>query len=156
MATTDRPREKPDVADKAYGGWHFARDFSNNLFGLLNTGRVFPAFGLLLVMIIGLVMWRLPDSELAPLIRDLIAWLGGSSGFPWVLVIVTNLFWVILCAEQRMLYRQEIKRLAALRSELMHGDHLTLIKKHRSSDGEQDESYFLPTLGKSGPEEPKS
>lgn len=156
MAMDDRSREKPGGADKDYGGWHFARDFFTHLFGLLNTGRVFPALGLLLVMIVGLVVWRLPDSELAPLIRDLIAWLGGSSGFAWVLVMITNLFWVILFAEQKKLYRQEIKRLAALRSELMHGDNLTLIKKHRSSDGEQHESYFLPRIHGVDQEEPKS
>lgn len=155
MATGDGRQETPGVSDKDYGGWHFARDFSNNLFGLLNTGRVFPAFGLLLVIISGITVWRLPDSELAPIIRDLIAWLGGSAGFAWGVVLLTNLFWMVLCAKQTKLYREEIKRLAALRSQLMHGENLTLIKKHRTSDGEQAESYFLPPLGKSDSEEPK-
>lgn len=155
MATGSGSQEKQGVDDKAYGGWHFARDFSTNLFGLLNTGRIFPAFGLLFVIIAGLIVWRLPDSELAPIIRDLIAWLGGSAGFAWFVVFLTNVFWLVLGAERTRLYREEIRRLAALRSQLMHGEHLTLIKKHRTSDGEQKESYFLPQMGKSDFEEPK-
>jgi hypothetical protein len=143
MASTDPLNKKQSTSDKDYGKWHFFRDVANHIFGLLNTGNIFPLFFLAVLVCMGLIVWRLPESELAPLIRDLIAWMGSETAFAWAVAIVGNLAWFHVHRAQKALYRGEIARLTDQRSQLMHGENLTLIKHHRTSDGEHAETYLM-------------
>ena len=133
---------------KAYGRWDFARDFSNGLFGLLNSGKVFPAFGLLILCIVGLVAYRLPEAELGVVARELLEVLRSSFGFAIAGLIATNLVWAWLLRRMHGIYQAEIDRLADLRAELMReknsGREFIPIKEHRTSNGTHQEKYVLP------------
>lgn len=145
--TTSKPK-KSDKSTKnkpTYGGWEFARDFSSGVFGLLNTGRVFPAFGLLILVLMGLVVWRLPETELALVVKDFLNLLRSSVALAFVLLVTSNLTWFILFRKQKRIYENEINRLADIRSNLLHlGHERVQIDDHRSSDGVQAESYIFP------------
>jgi len=143
MASTDPPNKKQGTSDKDYGKWHLFRDLANHIFGLLNTGNIFPLLFLTVLVCMGLIVWRLPESELAPLIRDLIAWMGSATALAWAVVIVSNLAWFHVHRARKELDRAEIARLTEQRSQLMHGENLKLIKVHRTSDGEHAETYLM-------------
>lgn len=130
-----------------YGGWDFARDFAGGVFGLLNNGRIFPAFGLLILSLMGLVAWRLPEAELAGLVRDFFFVLRSSFGVMLALFVGSNLMWFWLSNRQKRIYENEIGRLSEIRSRLLHkGADIVQIKDHRSSNGEQKEGYILPDV----------
>ena len=129
------------------GFWSFARDIANGVFSLLNSGKVFPAFGLLLLLIMGLVVWRLPDTELAGLVREFFALLRSSFGFAMSALVATNLGWLWLLRRQKEIYQGEIDRLSDLRSKLLLGENsndFTPLKELHTSNGAQRESYVLP------------
>ena len=143
MAKHTKASENP--ASTRYGGWDFARDFSTQFFALLNTGRIFPALLVLLALLMLLFGVRMPTEELAPLSNHLLDALSGWTGVFFLLLVVTNCGWMLVFHERDKLHQQEIKRLTDIRSQLMHGGDMTLIKEHRSSDGEQQEGYLLPS-----------
>lgn len=154
---TVRSKSRPEKPAQAYGGWDFARDFSNGLFGLFNTGRIFPAFGVLLFMIMALVLYRIPESDLAGVIEGFFSFLQSSTAMAYFLFFASNVGWLRLHKRQERLYQAEIDRMAAIRKELMHGgESKTLIQQHRSSDGEQSEGYLLPQLKMPPSKESKS
>lgn len=126
-----------------YNKWEFARDFSNNFFGLLNNGRIFVAGGLAIILLMGLVIWRLPDTDLADLSRQFLGALI-TKGFYISFLILSNVTWFWLLLRQRSIFQFEINRLSKIRSNLMHNEKKILIENHRSSDGVQKEGYLLP------------
>ena len=131
----------------SYGFWGFARDFSSGVFSLLNSGKVFPAFGLLLLVLMGFIAWRIPDTELAGLVREFFQLLRSSFGFAMSALIVTNVGWLWLIRRQREIYQSEINRLSDLRSKLLLGEKssdFTPIKELDTSNGAQRESYVMP------------
>lgn len=139
-----------------YGGWHFARDFSAGFFGLVNTGRIFPAFGLLLLAIMGLIVWRLPETDLAHVIESFFDVLRSSVALAIGLLVITNIVWFILFMKQKRIYENEINRLSDIRSELFHlGSDQVLIKNHRTSTGSQVESYIVANPGDRKPKDTK-
>lgn len=144
---TQRKKPKESEAARKYGGWDFGRDFFSGVFGLLNSGRIFPAFGVLILALMGLVVWRLPESELASLAREFFGVLRSSFGLAMSLLVASNLMWAWLFKRQKRIYENEIDRLVEIRSELLHqGSNIIPIKNHRSSDGEQIEGYILPDV----------
>ncbi len=131
----------------SYGFWGFARDFFSGVFSLLNSGKVFPAFGLLLLVIMGIVVWRLPETELAGLVREFFALLRSSFGFAMSALVATNFGWLWLLRRQKEIYQGEIDRLSDLRSKLLLGENsseFTPLKELHTSNGAQRESYVLP------------
>lgn len=134
--------------DSRYGPWDFARDFSTQLFALLNTGRIFPAILVLLALLMLLAGVRMPTDEVAPFGNHLLDVINGWTGLFLFLLLATNAGWLVLYRERGKLHEREIKRLTEIRKQLMHGENLTLIKHHRSSDGEQQEGYLLPGKGR--------
>ncbi len=139
---SSKSQKKPVVG---YGGWEFARDFSAGIFGLLNTGRIFPAFGLLLLVIFGLIVWRLPDTDLAFVIGDFFDVLRSSTALAFGLFASSNVVWLVLFRKQKRIYENEINRLSDIRRDLFHlGNDQVLIEKHRTSNGSHVESYILP------------
>lgn len=131
--------------DDSYNGWMFLRDFSSGVFSLLNSGKVFPAFGLLLLAIAGMVLWRMPESELAGLVRGLFAVIRSSTGFLFACLVVTNLGWLWLLRRTKRIYQDEIDRLSDVRKQLMLGqDRSKFLTAHTTSNGTQKESYVLP------------
>ena len=135
------------AASDTYGGWSFARDFSSGLFALLNSGKVFPAFGLLLLAIMGIIAWRIPETELGGLVRDFLFLLRSSFGFAVTALIVTNIGWAWLIRRQREIYQAEINRLSDLRSKLLLGEskgEFTPLRELHTSNGHQREAYFVP------------
>lgn len=148
--TTSKPLKKQT---EKYGGWNFARDFSAGIFGLLNTGRVFPAFGLLLLGIMGLVVWKLPESDLAHVVDGFFNVLRSSFALAFSLLVLSNIVWFILFMKQKRIYENEINRLSDIRSDLFHlGGNQVLIKNHRTSNGSPPESYILPSHNDDKPE----
>lgn len=132
----------------SYGFWTFARDFSSGVFSLLNSGKVFPAFGLLLLVIMGVVVWRLPETALAGLVGEFFALLRSSFGFAMSALVATNLGWLWLLRRQREIYQGEIDRLSDLRSRLLLGENsneFIPLKELHTSSGAQRESYVLPS-----------
>lgn len=103
-----------------------------------------------------LVLYRIPDSDLAGVIDGLFSFLQSSTALAYFLFFASNVGWLRLHKRQERLYQAEIERLAAIRKELMHGESKTLIQQHRSSDGEQSEGYLLPQIDRIPSKESKS
>lgn len=131
----------------APNGWSFATEVAKGIFGLLNTGRIIPAFGILILCIVGLAVWRLPESDLAKVSIAFFDYLSSSAGIAYTLLFSTNVGWLWLLKRQKQIYEKEMDRLADMRSKLFHlGADQVLIKNHRSSNGEQREGYILPDM----------
>ncbi len=103
-----------------------------------------------------LVLYRIPDSDLAGVIDGFFSFLQSSTALAYFLFFASNVGWLRLHKRQERLYQAEIERLAAIRKELMHGESKTLIQQHRSSDGEQSEGYLLPQIDRPPSKESKS
>lgn len=150
MSDQKKPK-KQEQGDKAAGpnGWSFAIEVTRGFFGLLNTGRIFPAFMLLIIAIMGLVAWRLPESELASVVIAFFDAMSSSSAIALTLLLASNVGWFALFNRQKRMYERELERMAEIRSKLFHlGVQQVLIKDHRSSTDEQSECYILPDLAK--------
>jgi hypothetical protein len=143
VPTRQKPKQAPPAP--AYNKWEFLRDFCNRFFDLFNSGKIYPAFGLFVLGIVTLIAFRIPDNQLPGVVGQLIEMLQGSVGLAYALLALSNVLWVWQYREQRRMYLREIDRLAAIRQELMHGTSPVLIKEHRSSTGQQQESYLMPT-----------
>lgn len=151
---TLRKTPKTTESKQQYGGWDFGRDFFNGIFGLLNSGRIYPAFGLLILVMMMLVVWRLPESELAGLVREFFGVLRSSFGFSISLFVASNVMWSWLFKRQKRIYENEIDRLVDFRKQLLHKETAIIsIKNHRSSDDEQTESYIFPDVTEKGQKE---
>jgi hypothetical protein len=139
--------------EASYNGWMCARDIAAGVFSLINNGKIYPAFCLLILMLMGMVLWRVPESELGSIITLFLKSVVGTAGIAWIFFFSSNFGWSWLLIRQRRLYQNEIDRLSHIRKELLHGRAIIerpgeldkpIISKHRSSDGEQTEGYILP------------
>lgn len=145
--TTDSGRGSTGEAPEQYNMWRFLTEFSQGFFSLINSGRVFPAFGLAILVILGIVAWRVPESDLADLIEQFFEILSGSELLLWTALIVTNGVWLYIVRRVRRQDQAEIERLTDVRSELVHGreeGELEPIERHRSSEDDQTEEYIIP------------
>lgn len=138
--------QKSKRSPSGYSGWMFARDFSKGVFSLLNTGKVYPAFGLLIIAIMGIAAWRLPPDQLATVIYDFLVTVRSSFGIVLVLFFITNAAWLWLFARQKSLYEKEIERLAKIRHDLVHNKELIMIENHRSSDEVTGKTHIFPEI----------
>jgi hypothetical protein len=129
--------------ESEYSVWRVIAIFIEGIFGLINTNKIYPAFGLMLIWLAGMIVWRLPESELAPLIRLSIETMGSTTGGMFGMLIVTNVTWTFLFRQSRSVYKCEIDRLASIRMELLQGDS-THIKQHQSSASGVKETYIVP------------
>lgn len=142
----DGDAPKAPKPSATYGGWHFARDFSSGCFSLLNSGKVYPCFGLLVLCLMGIVAWRLPDTHLAHIVQEFLDTLRSSFGLMAGAFVVSNIGWAWLHKRQRVMYGSEIERLANLRDSLMHKqDDLQKLEMRDTSTGEQKETYIVPS-----------
>lgn len=98
---------------------------------------------MMLMAILGVIVWRLPETGLAEIIKSLI----DQKGLLIFLLIVTNMGWYKLYKTMKTLYQDEINRLADIRKKLMHGTENT-IENHRSTQDDCKESYILPAPNK--------
>ena len=141
----DTSNRKTEGQQSSYNGWQFARDFFDNVFSLLNTGKIFPVIILACLMMSGLILWKYPAEKLPHLITAVLSSIGSNWMVLFILLVLTNLLWVILFSLQKKMYENEIVRLSDIRSQLMHGSEtLNKISSHRSSDGIQQEGYIFP------------
>lgn len=144
----DRKNEPDRSSDQApaepeYNGWRVLHFFLEKFFGLINTNKIFPVFILLLFAIIGLIIWRLPGSELADLLRALINKdIVNEVGLVFALV-ATNLAWVFIVTVLTLTYQREINRLSEERKKLFHQPDRSSIEEHRSSEGKQRAVYLF-------------
>lgn len=127
-----------------YNGWRVLLVFIEGIFELINSHKIYPAFGLFILSILGLIVWRLPDTELAEIVKLLINEFIVNKGGLIGLLVLTNLGWAYLLKRMNGIYSKEIDRLAKIRSELMHNSSSQKIEQHRSSKEECDEHYILP------------
>ncbi|MDY6449926.1 hypothetical protein [Acinetobacter faecalis] len=141
----NRRNQSKDVPQTSYNVWMFARDFFDNIFSLLNTGKIFPVVLLAFLIMIGLVIWKYPDEQLPSLVSGVLSNVGSNWVIVFALLIITNLAWCVLFFAYKSMFEKEITRLSEIRSQLMHGGgDLKKISAHRSSDGPQQEGYIFP------------
>jgi hypothetical protein len=139
-------KKKNNKADgkSKLNGWHVLMRFVDGIFDLVNTNRIYPAFGLILLAIVSLTIWRLPPDELANIIKVIVADVVIGKGFLISLVVVSNLGWIYLFNRMRDMYKNEIDRLSNIRSELIHNSGRNVIEDHRSSERVSKESILIP------------
>ena len=113
-----KPNPRENQPQSRYGGWDYARDLTNHLFALVNTGQVFPAFGFLLLLLFAFLDYLLPESERAPVLYEFLALIRSSSGIPYLalLCVIVGASWLL--RRQAQMYQKEIDRMAAIRSAL--------------------------------------
>lgn len=116
---------------------------------LVNNNKIYPAFGLLLLIIATIIVVRIPQSDLAEVIKTGLTALSLTTPGLLFALIFSNLGWFYLLRRMKSIYGDEIDRLAAQRKVLMHGPS-TKIQNHRSSEGECSESYLIPNGDKAG------
>lgn len=126
-----------------YTGWRVLAIFLDGVFALFNSNKIYPAFGMMCFLLAGLIVWRLPDTELAIIVKLAIEKVATTTGGLLGLLIATNLGWVALFSRSRALYRGEINRISLVKQDLIHGD-ITPIKKRRSSETAVTETYIVP------------
>ena len=148
----NKKTSKSKDTEKNYNGWQFARDFSDHIFSLLNTGKIFPVILLAIIVMVGLIIWKYPDEHLPELLRlatGVLFRIGSNWINVFVIMVISNIAWLILFLMQRKIYQNEIVRLSDIRSQLMHGNNdYKKIADHRSSKGIQQEGYILPKPAK--------
>lgn len=128
--------------------WSFLIVVAKGIFQLVNNNKIYPTLALCLLSLIGLVVWRLPESDLAEiskmLINEIVVGKGGLIAF----LVLTNAGWIYLTKRLRELYLGEIDRLSEMRKNLLHTNEQRdgkVIGNHRSSDDECKASYILPS-----------
>lgn len=129
-------------------GWSVAAMLVEGCFGLVNTNKIFPLFGLLFVLLAGLIVWKLPGDELAVVIKLCFETFATSWTAMLVLLIATNVGWFTLLCKQRVVYMNEIDRLSDVKKELLHSDN-PVKTDHVSSESAITETYILPGTSKS-------
>jgi len=127
-----------------YNIWRVLFVFIEGFFNLINNKQIYPAMGFIILTIMGLIVWRLPDNELAEIVKLLINEFIVGKGTLIALIVITNLGWVYLLKRTTNVYQREIDRLAAIRSDLMHNPNRKNIENHRSTNGDCEESYIVP------------
>lgn len=127
------------------GGWDVLSEFINGVFSLINNNRIIPAFAFVVLAIVGVVVWRIPESDLGIIAKQLISALGSSFGFLISALIFSNICWLLLTKKLTKVYKDEIQRLSDIRADLIHkkGDY-TQIEMHRSSN-DAKESIIIPS-----------
>lgn len=149
-----KSQTKPKSSD--YNGWRVLYLFIEGIFNLINNNKIYPVFGLLLLSLLGLIVWRLPGTELAEIVRLLINEFIVSKGGLIAITIITNVGWAYILRRKTGVYQREIDRLAKTRSELLHNPDRQCIKTHRSTDGECQESYIVPDINETANPEPQN
>lgn len=140
----NKPKTPEKIKD-SYSPWRVLSEFIGHVFALVNSGRIFPAFGLVILVLAAIVLIRLPEAQIAPLIEHFFKFLSSSTALALGLLLVSNIAWIMLFRAKKKMYENEIVRLAAIRSELMHiGVEQVVIKTHQTSNGKQTESYIIP------------
>ncbi len=114
----------------------------DGVLGLLNSNKAYPAFALVLLVIIGIISWRLPESDLGWILKRIIENATTSSGTLIGFLVLTNIGWYFVVRQLKRVYQAEIARLINVRQALMHGK--VSIQNHRSSSGEQQPTMILP------------
>lgn len=128
-----------------YNGWRVLAIFIEGIFNLINNNKIYPAFGLFLLSVFSLIIWRLPSSDLAEIIKILVNEVFVGKGSLILIIVFTNLGWAYILKRIRGVYQDEIDRLSSIRKELLHnGSESPLIQKHRSTNEECKESYMIP------------
>ena len=143
MSSKKSKKDQDSNINSGYNQWDFARDFSNKIFELFNNGNVYLGFLLLIILLMGLIIFKLPGSDLAELIREFFSAVR-TQGFSYAMLFITNGIWILLFLRSQSIFQGEINRLTKLRSELMHKNDRIPIEEHRSSEDDQEEGYILP------------
>lgn len=137
-------KSKKPVKAASFNGWRVLNTFIEGLFQLINSNKIYPVFGLIILALAGLVVWRLSASDLADIIKLLLVEVVVGKGGLIALIILTNLGWPYLLRQQQKIYKTEIDRLAAVRSELLHSDGK--IGTHRSTHDNRGDAYLVPAV----------
>lgn len=112
---------------------------------LINKGAIFTLSLLIFSAFVLITAWRIPPEDLS----KFWVFIGQVSKTHWAistaLLLASNLGWWLVHKKTKKLYKQEIKRLTKLRHDLMHGENITIIKHHVSSnDGEEKVTMLTP------------
>jgi len=114
----------------------------DGILNLINTNRIYPLFGVLILFLIGLIVWKLPESDLGNILTVLVNEFVVDKGGMIAIILISNILWWYIFNRMRSLYKDEIDRLANIRSHLMHDNDK--IEDHRSTNDECKETHILP------------
>jgi hypothetical protein len=126
-----------------HNGWSVLYRLVDGVLNLLNTNKIYPAFGLIFMSLAALIVWRIPETELAAILLIIVNEIIVSKSGIIVLFIVANVGWMYYLNRMEKMYEKEITRISTVRSNLMHKPGRVTIDEHRSSEGEVEESYLL-------------
>ena len=102
---------RPDATNKI-GFFHMIRDV---LVASINKGQFLVA---LVGAIVFLFIWRIPAQDLTLLAREIGAGLQEWSVIGWLLFALVSLSWCVFAIRSRRIYRAEIRRVSAEKSDL--------------------------------------
>lgn len=102
--------------------WDVLLSIVNNIFALLNNGKIFPAILLAIIIAFLKIIFSMSNEELTSCVVSFLASdetiLVGIGLF--ALFIISNGIWIVLYRNKKKLYLEEIQRLTQYRSELLH------------------------------------
>ena len=129
--------------------WDVLLSIVNNIFALLNNGKIFPAILLAIIVAFLKIIFSMSNEELTSCVVSFLASdetiLVGIGLF--ALFIISNGIWIVLYRNKKKLYLEEIQRLTQNRSELLHGRERSdspLLNTHTSTTQIGNESYIFP------------
>lgn len=125
-------------------GWDALIAIADRIFALINNGIIIPVFGLFILIIIFLIVYKLPENELSGILMAFINITLKDKVSLYVMLAASNIAWFFIYKRSRSTHIKEIERLSKIRSELLHKTNGGAIKRHRSSDGDVDPSFLLP------------
>jgi len=156
MSKRKKNKRGKNVEVKNDNAWTFLIVLTKAFFQLINNNKIYPLVLLIFTLVVALVVWKIPDTELANIVQLLLEkQLSGINATLAILLFFTNIMWIYLLKRLRSIYTDEIDRLASQRSKLFHGDSddggsgsaggKPAIEKHRSSADKCGEKYILPS-----------
>lgn len=134
---------------KSTNVWDVLLSIVNNIFALLNNGKIFPAILLAIIIAFLKIIFSMSNEELTSCV---VSFLGSDETILvgiglFALFIISNGIWIVLYRNKKKLYLEEIRRLTQYRSELLHSRERLdspLLNTHTSTTQIGNESYIFP------------
>ncbi len=102
-------------SSRTNGAVTWAQAFRDIIIAAINRGQL-PLLGI--IGIAALIIWRMPDTEVAGLARDLLVALKHGEGFAYVVEVATLLGWYAHSKFMRREFSQEFRRIGKEKSDI--------------------------------------
>lgn len=100
------------ITNKSNGkrnGWDVLHACVEGLFYLINSAKIYPAFGLLAVALMGMLIWKLPRTEVASILKIILNEFLVGKGMLLVILLITNLLWAYINRREKNIYARNIE-----------------------------------------------